>query len=102
LIRFGQQTISVAFDEIFRSAGFCARQYAAPKANVVAEHFVRTVRSECLDWLLILSTTTHSAHTAHSACAHQTLTPTRATNISRDTASRQTRGLIYEYYRAAA
>jgi hypothetical protein len=27
----------------------------APKANAAAERFVRTIRSECLDWLLIFN-----------------------------------------------
>ena len=27
----------------------------APKANAIAERFVRTARTECLDWLLIIN-----------------------------------------------
>ena len=45
----------VAFDEVFRSEGIRVIQtpFQAPQANAYAERFVRTVRTECLDWLLI-------------------------------------------------
>jgi putative transposase len=48
---------SGAFDEVFRSQGMriARRPVRAPKANAIAERFVRTVRAECLDWLLILN-----------------------------------------------
>ncbi len=46
-----------AFDEVFRSEGMriVKTPVRAPKANAVAERFVRTVRAECLDWLLVLN-----------------------------------------------
>ena len=45
------------FDEVFRRAGceIVRTPFRAPQANGVAERFVRTVRSQCLDWLLILN-----------------------------------------------
>ena len=45
------------FDEVFASVGAEILQtpYRTPKANAHAERFVRTVRSECLDHLLIVN-----------------------------------------------
>ncbi len=57
MIRDRDQKFTETFDEVFRSAGceIVRTPFRAPQANGVAERFVRTVRSECLDWLLILN-----------------------------------------------
>ena len=39
--------------------------YRAPQANGVAARFVRTVRTECLDWLLLLN----QQHLEHAVTA---------------------------------
>jgi transposase InsO family protein len=88
----------------------------APKANAIAERFVRTVRSECLDWLLILNRR-QLEHALRVYIEHYNRQrPHRALNLrpprndSEPPPSisgpihRHDRlgGLIHEYYRAAA
>jgi putative transposase len=57
LIRDRDSKYSGPFDEVFRSEGIriVKTPVRAPKANAIAERFVRTVRGECLDSLLILN-----------------------------------------------
>ena len=74
---------------MFRGSGLeiIRTPFRAPQANGVAERFVRTVRSECLDWLLILNdqhlervldvfVAHYNGHRPHRALA---LTPLRPT-----------------------
>lgn len=57
LIRDRDSKYTRDFDTVFRSEGIeiIRTPVRAPKANAIAERFVRTARSECLDWLLILN-----------------------------------------------
>ena len=62
LIRDRDQKFTDSFDEVFRSSGLeiVRTPFRARQANGVAERFVRTVRTECLDLLIL-----NDRHLAH-------------------------------------
>ena len=57
LIRDRDRKFTAGFDAVFEAENIriVRTPIQAPQANGIAERFVRTARSECLDWLLILN-----------------------------------------------
>ena len=57
LVRNRDTKYVASFDEVFRSEGaqILETPFRTPNANAYAERFVRTIRSECLDHLLIVN-----------------------------------------------
>ncbi len=110
---------SACFDEVLRSDGATVilTPPRAPRANAHAERFVRTVRAECLDWLLILGrrhldgvmrvfTEHYNRERPHRALGRCPPVPaTTALNArARGSVARKDRlgGLLHEYYYRAA
>ena len=57
LVRDRDGKYVAGFDEVFRTEGaqILRTPFRTPNANAYAERFVRTIRSECLDHLLIVN-----------------------------------------------
>ena len=121
LIRDRDQKFTDGFDDVFRGSGLeiLRTPFRAPQANGVAERFVRTVRSECLDWLLILNdqhlqrvldvfVAHYNGHRPHRSLALTPPRPTRppvapATAWGEARVQRRDRlgGVVHEYVQAA-
>jgi transposase InsO family protein len=105
-------------DGVFRSEGIrvVKTPVRAPKANAIAERFVRTVRAECLDWLLILNrrhlervlrvyVDHYNRERPHRALEHRAPESDERRERSATGEIRcrdRLGGLIHEYHRAAA
>jgi hypothetical protein len=117
LIHDRDTKFTASFNEVFRSEGIdvIRTPLRAPQANACAERFVRTVRTECLDWLLIVGrrhlegvlriyVQHYNRERPHRGLALQP--PEPPTLNSRCDGDVQRRdlpgGLVHEYYRAAA
>jgi putative transposase len=118
LIRDRDSKYSGPFDRVFRSEQIriVKTPVRSPKANAIAERFVRTIRAECFDWLLILNCR-HLEHVLRVYVDHyNTRDPTARSAFSLPTQLNhhhgwlaakinrrdRLRGLLHEYYRAAA
>jgi putative transposase len=117
LIHDRDSKFTASFDEVFRSEGINVihTPVQAPRANAYAERFVRTVRTECLDWLLIVGRR-HLEHVLRIYIQHYNrerphrglgLQPPAAPKLKLPPGGDVQRhdrlgGLLHEYYRAAA
>jgi putative transposase len=117
LIHDRDSKFTASFDDVFRSGGIKVihTPVRAPRANAFAERFVRTLRTECLDWILIVGRRhleavlrTYVQHynreRPHRGLALQPPEPRTLKSPCDGEVRRRDRlgGLLHEYYRAAA
>ena len=117
LIRDRDAKYSGSFDEVFRSEGLrvIRTPIHSPKANAFAERFVRTVRQECLDHILVFGEghlertlreyiSHYNKERPHRGLSLETPEPRLASNRANGETVRVDRlgGLVHEYHRLAA
>jgi putative transposase len=120
LLRDRDAKFTRAFDEVFRSEGadVLITPVQAPNANAYAERWIRTVRAECLDWLLIVGrghleqvlrvyVEHYNGHRPHRALQLESPDAPSGPVVISDNQRRVLRrdrlsGLLHEYHRQAA
>jgi transposase InsO family protein len=119
LIRDRDSKYTGTFDQVFGSGSIriVKTPVRAPQANAIAERFVRTVRTECLDRLMILNrrhldrvlrvyVDHYNIHRPHRALKLQPPQPREPPPTAATSAEIERRdrlgGLIHEYHRTAA
>ncbi len=118
LIHDRDSKFSASFDEVFRSEEIrvIRTPIRAPQANAYAERFVRSVREECLDWLLIAGRrhlervlyqyieyyNRERPHRGLDLSPPHPIAKSRASPTSAVERRDRLGGLLHEYYRAAA
>jgi putative transposase len=117
VIRDRDAKFSAPFDEVFGSGGArtVKTPIGAPRANAFAERWVRTVRTECLDWMLVFGrrhlerilriyTRHYNGRRPHRGLELKTPDPPAApesVGAGAPIRRRDVLGLIHEYERAA-
>jgi putative transposase len=120
LLRDRDAKFTRAFDDVFQSGGaeVLITPVQAPNANAYAERWIRTVRAECLDWLLVVGrdhleqvlrvyVEHYNVHRPHRALGLEPPDPPAGPTVisgNRRHVHRRDRlgGLLHEYYRQAA
>jgi transposase InsO family protein len=115
LIRDNDKKFTNAHDTVFRSENIriIPTPIQAPNANAYAERWVRTVRQECLDHLLILNEAHlrrvlqafidyYNTSRPHQGLAQQTPIPRQQPTFTGPIQRREVLGIINDYYRGSA
>jgi transposase InsO family protein len=120
VVRDRDAKFSRSFDDVFRSenAEVLVTPVQAPNANAYAERWLRTVRAECLDWLLLVGrghleqilrvyAAHYNAHRPHRALGLEPPDPPADLRVVDGGPTRVRRrdllgGLLHEYHRQAA
>jgi putative transposase len=120
LVRDRDAKFCHGFDEVFRAEGaeLLVTPVPTPNANAYAERWIRTVRAECLDWLLIVGRghleqvlrryfEHYNRHRPHRALGLEPPDPSAGIALVGEVRRAQVRrrdllgGLLHEYRRAA-